>query len=38
MNVGSTGVNHRTCFAGRSLKWMLSGGGKDCKFLAWSRC
>ena len=24
MNVGSTSVNELTCFAGRSLKWMLS--------------
>jgi hypothetical protein len=23
MNVGSTSVNQLTCFAGRSLKWML---------------
>ena len=23
MNVGSTSVNELTCFAGRSLKWML---------------
>ena len=38
MNVGSTSVVPRTCFAGRFLGWMLNGQRAHCKRLAGGCC